>query len=368
MSKKHKILLVGPINNSGSGGRIEEMKVWANSIESEGFDVSAYSMFNSKFKVGNAKMIESANIEFGFINKFFPFMIPLFIRIWSSKFFKRKRKNFYNSKSWFSFASSFDRIVLFINDTSDERLIFESELSIPVALRFTGILHNLKRIENDSKRLFQSSRYYIFHDKSLLRGYVPGIESKFMDQTVLNEDSLVNLPITSNLKKFGMVGLFMAVKQISSVILIFKSFPEFDLFLYGDGELKTEYENLISEHKISNVFFKGYFSPDNIDQVYSEFDCLIINSLNETGPMTGVEAMAAGKLILSRPVGAMESRLTNPDLIFNSDQELMDVFKEVQSWSVNRVLAEKTNLRERYLDRYSNESIKHQILTCLELK
>jgi glycosyltransferase involved in cell wall biosynthesis len=367
LKKKYNILLVGPINNSGSGGRIEEMKVWANSLESENIDISVYSMFNSKFKVGNAKMIESANIEFGFIYKFFPTLFPLIIRIWSSKFFKLKRKNFYFSKSWLSFASSFDRIVLFINDTSEERLIFESELTIPVAIRFTGILHNLNRLENDSKKLFQSSRYYIFHDKSLLKGYNPGLETKFIDQTVLNENSLVNLPITPNLKKFGMVGLFMAVKQISSVILIFKSFPELDLFLYGEGELKSEYDNLISEHKISNVFFKGYFSPDTINQVYSEFDCLIINSSNETGPMIGVEAMAAGKLVLSRPVGAMESRLTNPELIFHSEQELIETLQKIQSWNENKVIIEKTSLREQYLNQYSNESLKLQILNCLEV-
>jgi hypothetical protein len=42
-------------------------------------------------------------------------------------------------------------------------------------------------------------------------------------------------------------------------------------------------------------------------------DCLIIASPKETGPLTGVEAMASGKLIPTTPVGAMKWRINNLD-------------------------------------------------------
>lgn len=359
--------MVGPINNSGAGGRFEEMKVWANSIESSNIEVVVHSMFNSRFKIGKGRIIESIDIRFGNLLNILPFLKPLFIRIWSSQLFKSKRDNFYCSKSWNSFASSFDRIILFINDTSRERLIFESELAIPIALRFTGILHNRSKIELDGNRLINFPRFYIFHDKALLKGHKPGLKTIFIDQTIIKENSFLSLPISDNIKIFGMVGLFMTVKQISQVIKIFKYFPEFELFLYGKGELKEEYENLIKELKISNVKLKGYFPAEEIEKVYAGFDCLIINSSDETGPMTGVEAMAAGKLILSKPVGSMESRLSNPELIFNTELELIESLKQISLWTTDKVLSEKQILRNRYLENYSNKSIKFQILSCLDL-
>lgn len=368
MKKINSVLLVGPINSSGVGGRFEEMKVWANSLESPNSEVWVHSMFNSKFKVGNGHMIESVEIKFKSLRSFPSFLKPLLIRIWTSKFFKSKRDNFYLSKSWISFASSFDWIILFINDTSKERLIFESGLTTRIAIRYTGILRNFQKLEVDSKRLNDFSRVYIFHDKALLKGYKPVLNTYFIDQTVIKEKSLLNLTITPNVRVFGMVGLFMTVKQISQVIIVFKSFPKFELFLYGKGELKSEYENLINELKISNVKFKGFFAAEEIENVYIGFDCLIINSLNETGPMTGVEAMAAGKLILSRPVGAMETRLNNSELLFNTDSELIDLLNKINSWTSEKVKSEKVALRNRYLDIYSNESIRNQILSCLEIK
>lgn len=368
MKKKIKVLLVGPINNTGAGGRFEEMKVWTNSLESPNLEVWVHSMFNSRFTVGNGKMIESVEIEFGFLRNIIPFFKPLISRIWASKFFKARRENFYLSESWVSFASSFDRIILFINDSSKERLIFESNLTASISIRYTGVLHNLYKIELDNKRFFNSSRSYIFHDKALLKGYKPALKTYFIDQTVIKEKKLLSLPIKTSVRVFGMVGLFMTVKQINHVIKVFKFFPEFELLLYGEGELKSEYENLIKELKISNVKLQGYFAAEEIENVYSEFDCLIINSSDETGPMTGVEAMAAGKLILSRPVGAMETRLNNSELVFNTESELIDLLKKINAWTSERVKSEKVALRNRYLDKYSNVSIRNQILSCLEIK
>lgn len=368
MKNKIKVLFVGPINNTGAGGRFEEMKVWANSLGTSNVEVWVHSMFNSRFTVGKGKMIESVEIEFGFFRKIIPFFKPLIRRIWASKFFKGKRENFYLSKSWFSFASSFDKIILFINDSSKERLIFESDLKSSISIRYTGIIHNFDKIELDGKRLLDFSRSYIFHDQALLKGYKPSLKTYFIDQTVLKEKSLLSLPITTNVSVFGMVGLFMTVKQISYVIKAFKYFPELELLLYGEGELKFEYESLIKELKIVNVKFQGYFVAEEIEKVYSGFDCLIINSSEETGPMTGVEAMAAGKLILSRPVGAMETRLNNSELVFNTESELIDLLKKINAWTSEKVKSEKVALRNRYLDKYSNESIRSQILSCLEIK
>jgi glycosyltransferase involved in cell wall biosynthesis len=77
--------------------------------------------------------------------------------------------------------------------------------------------------------------------------------------------------------------------------------------------------------------------------------------------MTGVEAMAAGKIILSKRIGAMAGRLRDEQLIIDDNHPLENVIKSLLI-SENEMIAEiKTRLRNRYLENYSNESISNKI-------
>lgn len=354
---KKKVLIVGPIHPLGLGGRFEEMKVWTNSLEELGCEITVFSMFNSKFSIGKANMFESGSLMFPVIWKF-PFLRQFIIRVCGSKFFKKFRDDFYHSKKWVDFSSSFDHIILFITHLSREIKIFESSSPIPISLRFTGTIPDFSIIQKHNQIFPLLLRNYVFHSSFLAKGLNTPIKKYFIDQTTLAESTLLNLPITSGRSVFGMIGLFMEVKKIDEIIRVFKDFPKLKLILFGSGELESTYLEIILAMKISNVEFAGFVPSSKIHEVYSRIDCLIINSTSETGPMTGIEAMAAGKLILSRPVGAMPDRINFDDLIYDSVVEFNNKIRNLLCFSDEKIVHIKNEFRRKYLMNYSNKELK----------
>ncbi|SEF41714.1 glycosyltransferase family 4 protein [Algoriphagus boritolerans] len=363
---KSKILLVGPINDQGIGGRFEEMRVWVRFLEEEQFNVSVFSMFNSRFGLENAKMVESVHLVFPNFWSWFPGLRNLILRVWSSRFFRNQRDNFYASKKWLVFARSFNHIILFITHQSREIKIFDSSLPVAVSIRFTGTVHDFSILKNHHKKLSKAARNYVIHAPGLFYGFENSIPKVYIDQTTLAEKLLLHLKIDANLKVFAMIGLFMEVKQMEEVINVFAKLPNLNLILFGTGELQTSYQNQIDTLGLSNVKIAGFVAPDQIALLYAQIDALIINSSEETGPMTGIEAMASGKLILSRPVGAMRERLRDPEMIFDKAEDLIEKIKRYSSLPPEKIIEYKTTLRTRYLENYSNLQVKKQIKNMLE--
>ncbi|WP_339704681.1 glycosyltransferase family 4 protein [Algoriphagus aquimarinus] len=359
MIKGKKILLVGPLNAAGVGGRLEEMKVWANALILADCEVSVFSMFNANSYFGSIPVYESLDILTPFSPK--SLLGKLALRIWGSKPFKRHRDNFYLSRKWESFSTRFDHIILFITDSSRERLIFESSSQTSVLIRFTGTIFDFTNLKRDAGLISLPYRKYVFHDPALLFGYSPAIPTHFVDQTVIEEEKLLQIPITSSLATFAMIGLFMEVKQVEEVILKFAQFPDLKLLIFGKGELESVYEKLIAQNKLSNVEIRGFYPSSQMEQMYSQFDALIINSTEETGPMTGVEAMAAGKIILSKRIGAMAGRLADEQLLVDANNSLENAIESLVKAEKDTIIEIRTRLRNRYIESYSNESISNKI-------
>lgn len=357
-----KVLLVGPIHHLGVGGRFEEMKVWENILTRGGHHVSVFSMFNSNFLIGNAKMFESASILLPFIWKIriFNFII---LRFWKSKYFKKKRDEFYFSKKWVEFIYKFDLVILFITHLSREISIFESSISIPVYLRFTGIVSDFSYISHHNN-ISHLLRYYVFHSKVLKKGLESKIKSHYVDQTSIYENELINIPVSGNFKTFAMIGLFMEVKQMDTVIKMFKRFPDCKLLLFGSGELLDYFSSIIKNLDLVNVEILGFFPSNEIKEMYSRFDCLIINSSEETGPMTGIEALASGKVIFSKPVGSMPDRIDS-EFLYNSIEDLENLILHFSSLSSSKIFDLRFRSREIYLERFSIGEIQKAIYNIL---
>jgi|AntRauMFilla1563_2_1112583.scaffolds.fasta_scaffold09193_2 glycosyltransferase involved in cell wall biosynthesis len=363
--QKIKVLLVGPLNKEGVGGRLEEMKVWAKALDSAGAEVQVFTRFNSAPLFGILPVLESANVAFGeyFFNN--PLFKKIILRMWGSKFFKSSRNHFFESNSWNRFLDKFDKVVLFITDSSAERKIFESNTSKEIIIRFTGTITDFSKLICDGNSSTGKLRSYIFHDKNLLAGFKPKIPYKFIDQTAFKEKELLEIPINGNCKSFAMVGLFMEVKNIETAIESFCSFPDFKLLIFGKGELETNLIELIRKLKLTNVEIRGFFPSEKMHLMYEEFDCLIVNSSEETGPMTGVEAMASGKCIISSAVGAMQGRIDNNFWITGAKNTLEQVLSSVRNIPSEQILQERNRLRNRYVVDFSNKAIASQIVQTI---
>jgi glycosyltransferase involved in cell wall biosynthesis len=73
-----------------------------------------------------------------------------------------------------------------------------------------------------------------------------------------------------------------------------------------ESEYKTEVDELIDRHRLSeNVIIHGLVSAEELRDLYLKCDVFLLTSLEESSPISIVEAMAVGKPVVSTDVGGV---------------------------------------------------------------
>ncbi|MQA28706.1 MAG: glycosyltransferase [Luteitalea sp.] len=113
---------------------------------------------------------------------------------------------------------------------------------------------------------------------------------------------------------FGSIGRLDDGKGMDTILKAFarakQHLPDSRLRIAGAGQHATDLRKLAADLRIDgDTEFVGHMDGGRKIAFYAGIDAFVIASLNEGGPITGVEAMAAGLPILSTPVGAMPERL-----------------------------------------------------------
>ncbi len=106
----------------------------------------------------------------------------------------------------------------------------------------------------------------------------------------------------------GMIACFKPQKCpqdfIKLACLVKRSIPKVKFILVGDGILRTKIERLISNSNLGeNVILTGW--RRDIPRVLSTFDVFVLTSLWEGLPITVLEAMAAGKVVIATDTGGI---------------------------------------------------------------
>ncbi|MBK9164645.1 MAG: glycosyltransferase [Acidobacteria bacterium] len=115
---------------------------------------------------------------------------------------------------------------------------------------------------------------------------------------------------------FGFVGRLTEIKNIPLLIEAMGRLMTTDASLsekmkfviVGDGQLRPELEGLVNDAGLDNeIIFAG--NRTDIPAVYSALDAVVLTSLNEGTPLSLIEAMAAGKPVISSMVGGVADLL-----------------------------------------------------------
>lgn len=377
---KKKVLIIGLINNFG--GREIEVR---NIIEAliKNYDIRVFSLLNMSSDSMAVKDLHcSSSNVFKEIYRS-NLMIKIFSNL-SRAYNNSTQPNYYfvdNKLSGFFFSledkkrhivrteiSNAD-IVMF-NGVLESSLLNEiisycDKISKPIIIRSTG---EIKLINDCLMSLLPKVSSILIHSKSYLSKFITSSNSNivFLDQTTLMETELLHIPIYNrNEITYGYLGRFSSEKGIIELVNIFKKVHA-KLIIAGSGPLLQNVKNSMS----GNCIFLGEISQKGIVDFFDQIDVLIIPSLEEAGPLVGIEAMAAGKIIFSTRVGAMEERMksTKNDFWFDihAESTFLDLVIRLQSLTPEEILEIRLLNRLKYQNYFSRNIISDQYLRVLD--
>ena len=192
-----------------------------------------------------------------------------------------------------------------------------------------------------SLKIFDNNKVFILRDPVInMKEYVKKKREKVFDKNFLNKKYLISAGRLTKQKNFKLL--------ISSFSQILKRYPNYNLIILGEGELRKDLEELTIQLKINkNVQFLGY--QNNIYKFFSQCDCFILSSLWEDPGFVLIEAALSNLNIIASncPNGPSEI-LDNSNFLFKNNDELDLVkkfidFKEMNSAHLfkNRVKVKK---------------------------
>jgi len=377
--KKKKILLIGPIGDFG--GRELEAGFIANALNEE-YDVKIcstvyYTEQSQVFDfVAKKHMFSFSNtvVEKHILIKVIAFVA--YVRFgfkFSIPFYFNNKIN----KKYFAVASKTDQVIeelIAENDviivcaqlTSNYlKKIVESAFlkNIPVIFRTTGTIVNssAKFLKSEFNWLNKVTSF-IHHSEanagklSLLRKY----NYEIIDQCAYNEKELIGSAVKEDeISDFFVLSRLSKEKQVDIVIKAFNTVRESTdrLHIYGDGPELEYLKGLAKNNK--NIIFYGHISHTQSHELFYKYDCLIISSSEEAGPLTGIESMAGGMPLISTKVGAMSERLLEYDFWYDGSQEQLELrMREIKMLSSSEVTVISKRIKQRYIEEYSIGTIK----------
>lgn len=248
-----------------------------------------------------------------------------------------------------------------------EIISYSLESNKPFVLRTTG---TIKSVPEQIKDLLSDISLILVHSHSnaiILRD-VTFKNVRILDQTTLEEESLIDLAIhKSDQLTFGYIGRFSNEKGIVELLEIFKKQTKI-LIVAGNGPLLEEVKERCVDN--STLEYIGEISTNKIAEFFNRIDVLIIPSFEESGPLVGIEAMAAGKIIVSTKVGAMEDRLGQTANQFwfdiNDAKSLLRVISIIENLNKDTVVTIREELRAVYKTKYSQKEIAKNYLDQLD--
>ena len=309
-----------------------------------------------------------------FLCKIKPLAVPNHFRVenFFTRFFPfitRKRKlNTINQKI---LEADVIIIVSQLTTTFNKEIVeFASSQGKKIFFRITGQIWK-NQLDSDSKAWFNKVSIFMHHSesgKNILRNYTQVENHVVIDQTAQNETQLLQIP-TQNRKisRFFTLSRLDEVKKVDAVVKAFIALgsSENSLTIYGSGKEEKRLRRLAADHP--NINFEGSVLSKQVAGIFARNDCLIISSKFEAGPFTGIESMAGATPLISTYVGAMKERLPFYDFFYNgSEAELALQIKKIKGLSVEEINELSVELRQRYLQMYSEDKIGNLYRLILE--
>lgn len=261
-------------------------------------------------------------------------LLPTFLLAFFLKLLRRSRKADLIHANW-SFTGLLAAIAGTITGTpvittlrgSDVSTMHRSalrRLSLRVLLKIDGATVAVSRLmQSDLIRAFPQHAKDIHHIPN-------GVDSRFLDLPIARPGS-PRLRLVS-------IGNLTANKAQLDIIqaLVELGDPDISLTLVGDGPERTVLEQHIRLHRLErHVTLTGALPVEQIPDILAEHDALVLASHSEGRPNVVVEAMAAGRIVISSNLPGVAELIQegNNGLLFppGHPRDMADRIKQVKA-------------------------------------
>ncbi len=227
------------------------------------------------------------------------------------------------------------RFLFYLLRKNPDRVIVNTSLSKQLLVR-DGILVFLSKVLGYNVTLmihgFQDKA--LFHDRILKMGYFKAdvifvLASEFKQQLVTAgyrrniyvnynpvESAILNrideIQISRDMSEINKLLFLARVEKNKGVYILLEAFellqkkyPSLILTIAGDGSELDNMKSYVANHQVNNVVFKGFVSGEAKIKLLEESDLFIMPTHREGLPISVLEAMALGNMIVTRPVGGL---------------------------------------------------------------
>ena len=190
-------------------------------------------------------------------------------------------------------------------------------------------------------KIFDKDKVYLLKDPIISINNIIIKKVEKLDVNISKEKYILGVGRLTTQKNFELL--------LNFYVKLIKKYPEYKLYILGDGEDKNMLNNIIKKHQLnSKAFLLGH--QDNIFKYLKHADCFILSSLWEDPGFVLVEAAAMNTNIISSdcPNGPKEIICNNDFLFTNgSADELLNKFQIYKNKSVVELLSQKIKIKKR---------------------
>ncbi|MDK2789540.1 MAG: hypothetical protein PWP15_47 [Methanothermococcus sp.] len=185
-----------------------------------------------------------------------------------------------------------------------------------------------------------------------------GVRNIIVNPNYINTDLFKPMNIKKE-KDIIFVGRLSKQKNIFNLIKAFKSL-NYDLDIYGDGELKEKIEELIKDLKLDDkVKLKGTVPNSELPSILNQYKIYVLPSFYEGMPKTLLEAMACGLPCLGTDVEGTREVIIHGEngWLTNTDLESINkgIVKLMEAKNLRKKLGE--NARKTIEEKYSLKKV-----------
>lgn len=189
------------------------------------------------------------------------------------------------------------------------------------------------------------------------------IEYGFPEDKIEYIPNFINIDVDYSLSFDGdyilYSGKLIEVKGLFTLLKAVKEIKKYQLYIAGDGELRSNLEDYVKMNNLSNVKFLGHLGPEEMCKILKEASFVVLPSeCYENAPLAVLEAFAYGKPVIGANIGGIPEMVIDGQtgLLFESGnyEDLKDKINYLLN-NPSKIVEMGKNAQKKVKEEYNEE-------------